>query len=205
VKPILQEIHNRPTPNPDNLPQIWWIGVGIANFPLFHATSDHSIGSADNTFSWAVSSYTLTIKALAYTREQGPTTAKFTSDKPKHLIVTMPTTPSENPLPGVTKEMLEVKMAVKSVFLDKALIQPNARMVLDQLRRCDMVLLNLGHMTTCRRCRPHLVLNPPRTDPHYLFLTLFYLLYSSLYPLPRQQHTYHGGRPRRQSRQTAPI
>jgi hypothetical protein len=30
----------------------------------------------------------------------------------------------------------------------------------------------------------------PRIDPHYLFLTLFYPLYSSLYPLPRQQHTY---------------
>ena len=67
------------------------------------------------------------------------------------------------------------------------------------------ILLNPGHMTTCRRCRPHLVLTPPRTDPHYLFLTLYYPLYSSLYPLPRQQYTYHGCRPCRQSRQTAPI
>jgi hypothetical protein len=67
-------------------------------------------------------------------------------------------------------------------------------------------LLNLGHMTTRHRCRLHLILISN------ISLTLFYPLYSSLhssqYPLPRQQHTYHGCRPcrqSRQSRQTAPI
>ena len=42
---------------------------------------------------------------------------------------------------------------------------------------------------------------PPRIDSYDLFLTLFYPLYSSLYPLPRLQHTYHGGRPGRLCRQ----
>ena len=76
------------------------------------------------------------------------------------------------------------------------------------LRHCDpydLLLLNLSHMTTCRRCRQHLVLTPPHSIPHSIFLTLFYplhsSLYSSLYPLPRQQHTYHRGRPSRLGRQ----
>jgi hypothetical protein len=70
---------------------------------------------------------------------------------------------------------------------------------------CTSLLLNLGHMTTCRRCRQHLVLTPPHSIPHLIFLTLFYPLYSSqyssLYPLPRRQHTYHSGRPCRLGRQ----
>ena len=104
----------------------------------------------------------------------------------------------------VADELLDVIQKLKTHGPHKR--WTSFRQALDSVWREDV--LNLGHMTTCRRCRLHLVLTPPRTDPHYLFLTLYYPLYSSLYPLPRQQHTYHECRPYRQcrqSRQTAPI
>ncbi|CZR68228.1 uncharacterized protein PAC_18127 [Phialocephala subalpina] len=106
------------------------IGAGIASFLPFHAAGDHAAGSAENTFSRVVSSYTPTMKALAYARECVSTKLKFSNDKPKLLIVTMPTTPGERPLPGVTKERSEVQMVVEPEFLVQLLIQPRAKKVL---------------------------------------------------------------------------
>jgi hypothetical protein len=66
---------------PNNLPRIWWIGVGIANYLPFHAAGNHSVGSTENTLHWAVSSYTPTIKALAHAREKISATGKFRENK----------------------------------------------------------------------------------------------------------------------------
>ena len=66
-------------------------------------------------------------------------TAGFRNNKSKLLIVTMPKTPGEADLDGVEYEMLEVQKAVKSTFSEQTLVQPNAKMVLDQLRQCDAV------------------------------------------------------------------
>ncbi|KAL0631679.1 hypothetical protein Q9L58_009459 [Maublancomyces gigas] len=49
-----------------NLPRIWWIGVGVLAMAPFHAAGDHSRRSTRNTFCRAISSYTLTLKALSY-------------------------------------------------------------------------------------------------------------------------------------------
>jgi hypothetical protein len=58
VEVILQTIHNGTSAAPHSLPRIWWIRVGIANYLPFHAASDHSTKSTENTFHWAISSYT---------------------------------------------------------------------------------------------------------------------------------------------------
>jgi hypothetical protein len=122
-----------------DLPRIWWIGVGIANSLPFHAAGDHSVGSTENTFHWAISSYTPTIKALAHARGRVSTTARFQNDKSRLLIVAMPRTPGEIDLPGVIKEISEVQNAVESTFSHQSLVQPSAETLLDQLRECDVV------------------------------------------------------------------
>jgi hypothetical protein len=106
VKVILREIHDGEKPTPNNLPRIWWIGAGIANYLPFHAAGDHFVGSTENTLHWAISSYTPTIKALEHARGRVSTMARYKRDKSKLLIVAMPTTPSETDLPGVTKEIV---------------------------------------------------------------------------------------------------
>jgi tetratricopeptide (TPR) repeat protein len=139
VKIILQEVGDGRTPTSNNLSRIWWIGVGIANSLPFHAAGDHSVGSTENTFHWAISSYTPTIKALAYARERISTTARFQNDESKLLIVAMPKTPGEMDLRGVEKEVSEIQKAVESTFSYQSLIQPSAKTVLDQLRQYDVV------------------------------------------------------------------
>ena len=138
VRVILQAIHHGQNPGANNLPRLWWIGVGIATYLPFHAAGDHSVGSTENTLSWAISSYTPTIKALAHARERQRKRPRFVEDKLKLLLVAMPTTPDQSGLPGVRKETLEVRAAVNSVFADELLVHPNARTVLEKLRQCDM-------------------------------------------------------------------
>jgi len=139
VEAILQTIHNGTSATPHSLPRIWWIGVGIANYLPFHAAGDHSAKSTENTFHWAISSYTPTIKALAHARGRLSATARSRNGKAKLLIVTMPETPGEIDLPGVKREMSEIQLAVKSAFSYQSLIQPNAKTVLEQVVQYDLV------------------------------------------------------------------
>jgi CHAT domain-containing protein len=141
VKLVLQELEYYRESASHNLPRIWWIGIGVASFLPFHAAGYHSAGSTENTHSRAICSYTPTIKILTYARERALVTAKFSNDKPKLLVVTMPATPGQELLPGVTKEMSEIQMAVKTRFSVQSLIQPNAKQVLEQLKHCDMIHL----------------------------------------------------------------
>ena len=139
VEVILQTIHNGTSATPHSLPRIWWIGVGIANYLPFHAAGDHSAKSTENTFHWAISSYTPTIKALAHARGRVLATAKSQNGKAKLLIVTMPETPGEIDLPGVKREMSEIQLVVKSAFSYQSLVQPNAKTVLEQVVQYDLV------------------------------------------------------------------
>jgi hypothetical protein len=139
VEVILQKINNGRRPNPNHLPRIWWIDVGITSYLPFHAAGDHSVGSTENALHWAISSYTPTIKALAHARERISATGKFLEDKPKLLIVVMPEIPGQIGLPGVKKEMSAIQRVVKSSFSEQSLIQPNAETVLAHLTQCSVI------------------------------------------------------------------
>lgn len=139
VQSILLVVHQGQRPRPNNLPRIWWIGVGVASSLPFHAAGDHSIDSTENTLSWAISSYTPTIKALAHARRRLSKTSQGQKAKPQLLMVAMPTTPGEGGLPGVMKETSVVQGVTKSVFTSEVLVHPNARLVLRRLDKCDLV------------------------------------------------------------------
>jgi CHAT domain-containing protein len=139
VEVILQKIHNGRKPNPNHLPRIWWIGVGITSYLPFHAAGDHSVGSTESTLHWAISSYTPTIKALAHARGTTFATGRLREDKPKLLIVAMPETPGQIGLPGVRQEISEIQRAVSSSFSEQTLIQPNAEAVLAHLTQCGVI------------------------------------------------------------------
>ncbi|PTB38641.1 hypothetical protein M441DRAFT_145867 [Trichoderma asperellum CBS 433.97] len=124
-----------------DLPRIWWIGVGLASFLPFHAAGDHSAGSVENTLSRVISSYTPTIKALSYSRGRAATALGTDNDDLKLLLVTMPTTPGERPLPGVTMEKTAVQAAVESSFWFQSLVQPDSETLLRRMRTCDIVHL----------------------------------------------------------------
>ena len=135
VRLVLDELgFSKPSINLE-LPRIWWIGTGLAGSLPFHAAGDHSASSVENTLSYAISSYTPTIKALRHSREK----ARIEFDKHSVLLVTMPKTPGRDDLPGVESEEKAICDAVKNPHSVQPLIQPSADTVLDKLRDCSIV------------------------------------------------------------------
>ncbi|KAJ5210187.1 Tetratricopeptide-like helical [Penicillium cf. griseofulvum] len=121
-------------PASDTLPRIWWIGTGLAASLPFHAAGDHSPGSLENTLSCVLSSYTPSIKMLQFAREK----TRVTLDTQSMLLVTMPKTPGEDDLPGVTAESQAIQEAVVTPHTVKLLIQPSAEIVLHGLQDCSI-------------------------------------------------------------------
>jgi len=112
----------------EELPRIWWIGTGLASSLPFHAAGDHSTGSTENTLSWAISSYTSTIKALRYARAK-----KAVADTHSILLVTMPNTPGETDLPGVKAEAKEIRDATQHLYSIQELERPSKETVQGKL------------------------------------------------------------------------
>jgi CHAT domain-containing protein len=115
VKLILAEL-KFDKPASAELPRIWWIGTGQASSLPFHAAGDHCDGSLENALSKVVSSYTPTIKSLAYARECASRNAQVSADKPSVLVVAMPETPGQDPLDGVLDEISTVQEVVKGIY-----------------------------------------------------------------------------------------
>jgi hypothetical protein len=109
--------------------RIWWIGTGLASSLPFHAAGVHSVGSAENTLSRAISSYTPTIKALRHSREN----AALHSDEHSVLVVTMRQTPGQTDLPGVEAEEEAVCSVFRHPHRVQSLKQPNKNAVLRNL------------------------------------------------------------------------
>jgi len=98
VQPVLRELGFYPQlVNP--LPRIWWIGVGLMAKAPIHAAAKFKKGRIQiTTLQYCIPSYTSTIRALLYSR------SRQCRQNASMLIVTMPTTPGERTLSGVTKE-----------------------------------------------------------------------------------------------------
>jgi hypothetical protein len=121
------------------LPRIWWIGTGLASSLPFHAAGDHSDGSLENTLSHVISSYTPTIKSLAYARECASRSAQVSGDKSSVLMVTMPETPGEESLPSVEYEMSVVQEVVGDVYSIQTLVKPDVQEVLTKMENSEIV------------------------------------------------------------------
>ncbi|RHZ48891.1 uncharacterized protein CDV56_105798 [Aspergillus thermomutatus] len=119
----------------EELPRIWWIGTGLASGLPFHAAGDHSEGSAENTFSCAISSYTPSIKTLRYARDHAavkPCTQLL-------LLVTMSRTPAVHDLPGVEAEAKAIQDTVSEPHVLQSLSQPSAKLALQRMKDCSVV------------------------------------------------------------------
>lgn len=122
----------------EDLPRVWWIGVGILAQAPFHAAGDHSRNSTCNTLSRAISSYIPTIKALSYTRQKK---LEINNADSRLLTVTMATTP-DTPGPLVKKwiplvnamiEAREIKDVVHPMATVTQLDSPSVTQVLLEL------------------------------------------------------------------------
>lgn len=138
VEPVIQDLQL--TPRSANLPYIWWIGVGPLSTAPFHAAGDYSQNSDphQNVLSYAISSYTPTIKALSYARERAFTVTDSGKQDTKLLLVTMPKTPGNADLPDVEEEVAKITRATNGSVSTEHIKQPSAKDILDKLQSCHV-------------------------------------------------------------------
>jgi SpoVK/Ycf46/Vps4 family AAA+-type ATPase len=143
VKPVLQELAcYNPSPKPDKIQRVWWIGTGAASSLPFHAACqyhDSRIAGAESCFDQTIPSYTPTIKALGNARKRRLAVGKFNSKDTSILVVTMPTTPGQSALSGVAREEKVIMEATKDAYtIIPPLQHPTADQVLQGIRESEI-------------------------------------------------------------------
>jgi tetratricopeptide (TPR) repeat protein len=163
VAPILDSIASRMRGHVSR-PRIWWIGTGVANALPFHAAGMHD-GSTKNTLDRAISSYTPTIKALAYARSC-LNRIQFSDSPTSVVIVAMPTTPQGHPLPGVEDEITAIQQAAGTLYRIQIQQHPGSEDVLQAIQETDIV--HFACHGSCNAVDPsesHLLLQNNRLSP----------------------------------------
>ncbi|MEV7011144.1 CHAT domain-containing protein [Streptosporangium sp. NPDC051022] len=121
--PVLAELGHTATPAPGReWPRLWWCPVGVmAYLPLHAAGHHHDIvtdGASPRTvMDRVVSSYTTTVRALAYARRSPTPSDVRTAGHRPALIVAMPSTPGARPLPGADDEARRLSGLLRNATL----------------------------------------------------------------------------------------
>ena len=135
VKKIFETIGITSNKDENLLPRIWWIGTGLASSMPFHAAGIHSKGSTENALCRAISSYTPSIKALAFARDRA--SSVDTTDK-SLLIATMPNTPGWRSLRGVATEKEAVLEVINGHVIVDELDRPHVAETTEKLEQCSI-------------------------------------------------------------------
>jgi CHAT domain-containing protein len=142
VKPVLQELAcYDPSPKPDKIQRVWWIGTGAASSLPFHAACQYyngCIAKAESCFDQTIPSFTPTIKALGNARKRSLAVAKLISKDTSVLVVTMPTTPGQSALGGVVREEEIITETIKQAYTIRRLQHPTADEVLRDIHRSEI-------------------------------------------------------------------
>lgn len=108
VGPALRELRfTQAPPSNKGWPRVWWVSSGLLNWLPIHAAGYHdSKSSPPNTaIDRVISSYTPTVKALAYARERKQRINNSLDQNA--ALIGMPQTPDLKDLPFVESELYE--------------------------------------------------------------------------------------------------
>ena len=133
VKQILDEVHADHASAVQGPPRVWWIGSGFASAMPFHAAGIHVEDSTETAFHRATSSYAPSIKALAHAQKRAKDAERTQGSL---MVVTMPTTPSSQSLPGVAMEKDLVLEVTRGHVQPEEMEHPDTDRVLEGLQRC---------------------------------------------------------------------
>ena len=116
ANPILTEIGFTQPPSGDDWPRVWWIPTGsLSKFPI-HAAGRHSRGSMETVLDRVMSSYSTSVRAIIHSRQnrdsEGPSSTPL-----KALLVAMPDTPKQKPLPFASEEIAMLRAIFPSMAL----------------------------------------------------------------------------------------
>jgi CHAT domain-containing protein len=135
VRDVLITCNLRVQQSRRDLPRIWWIGTGLASSMPFHAAGDHSPRSEKNVFNRAISSYTPSVKALAYSRGR---LRKNDARGENLLLASMTTTPGLPTLRGVDGEKQAILKSLPAHFKSEVLDHPSTHHILQILEHCSI-------------------------------------------------------------------
>ncbi|WP_406388824.1 CHAT domain-containing protein [Streptomyces sp. NBC_00211] len=99
--PVLEALGLTGTPQSGPWPRLWWCPVGFLSYLPWHAAGPPT---GEGVLDRAVSSYTASLRALAYVRRMPGAPAH-----PRTLIVAQPEAPGASPLRGVTEEVAALR------------------------------------------------------------------------------------------------
>lgn len=135
--PIFHELGIVERPNNEAWQHIWWIPTGPLTLLPLHAAGNHSLGSSDTVLDRVVSSYSSSVKAIVYCRQQRSPEARVPQSNRKEavsgqaLLIAMQHTPqpahgpSISALPYAEEEIREVASLCPSLGLQ--IIMPPKR------------------------------------------------------------------------------
>ena len=106
VSPVLNELGFTKWPSNDGVwPRVCWVGSGLLNILPIHASGYHRDSSKNTALDHVISSYSPTVKSLAYARERDNQLTMHEragqSLQDKAILVAMSTTPGQNDLNSV--------------------------------------------------------------------------------------------------------
>ena len=169
VEPVLQGLnfiqdvskhHGKP------LPRIWWISSGRMGLMPIHAAGDYASDPKIITSNYVVSSYTPTIKSLAYARRK----AFEVQGRPGNSVLIIGNslgtsrTPSKGVLSEVRAETEAIEKIAKGAIGTACTIPhpPFKKTVLDNLSSCNIAHFSCHGVTDPRNpCNSHLLLVGP--------------------------------------------
>lgn len=107
--PVLDALGLTAPPQSGPWPRLWWCPVGFLSYLPWHAAGPPS---GEGVLDRAVSSYTASLRALAYVRRMpGPPA------HPSTLIVAQPEAPGASPLRGITEEVTALRALLPGATL----------------------------------------------------------------------------------------
>ncbi|EXL98799.1 CHAT domain-containing protein [Fusarium oxysporum II5] len=157
VHPVLEALGIRQSPADKKLPRIWWTASGLMALMPIHAAGDHTSDAAPNTFNFVIPSYTTTLRALAYARENEWKPLRGT-DCEFAFIASPDNARSKAPL-TVEESARELDDVVRQHCRTQVLVGPTKPETLGNLESCNAVYFGChGESTSTQPCKSYLQL-----------------------------------------------
>ena len=166
VGPVLNELGFLGTPSDaDVWTRVWWVGSGRLSILPIHAAGYHSenFNPPRTVIDRVISSYTPTVKALAYARERVKTLNN--DGRQRALLVGMQKTPGCNDLPFVDTEIVDVGKLFMPVLDTVVIRDPTREKLLTMLGDHQIIHLACHGVSEKDPSKSRLLLNDWRTNP----------------------------------------
>ncbi|KAK6540848.1 hypothetical protein TWF694_008231 [Orbilia ellipsospora] len=140
VGPILNDLGFLDTPSNDDWPRVWWIPTGDLSLLPLHAAGYHfpRSANANTALDRVVSSYSPSIKALIYARQNLREDNDITSISGDAVLVSMDKTPGHSDLNFAKEEISVLEGLLPGHIPRVKLERPSKQAVIERLKSCKI-------------------------------------------------------------------